>query len=1141
MKALFTNLCPNCRGEIDDSRLEKHLPCKRCLTDEVEEGNYNTLVKTVFSHLKNKDGYTLIYNTVNGLEEFEAFFKKYTGYPLWSAQRSWTKRLLLNKSFSIVAPTGVGKSLFGTMYAAFLAEKGKRSYIIVPTSTLVKQTLDRLSFREDAIGFYSAMTQKRKEEIMERLRSGDFRILVTTSQFLARRFEDIPVKFDFIFVDDVDALLKSSKNIDRVLLLLGFQEKDIETALSLIREKILLARGKGDRKKVEHLEKILKKRKKDIKGSLVVASATGRSRGLRSRLFRELLDFEVGSSRAQLRNVINVYTKEDDISYWIRRLGGGGIIFVSHGEDEAKRITDELNNIGIRAAFAGGEKAVSALESFAKGEVDILVGSAYYYGTLVRGIDLPERVRYTVFVGVPKFRFGMDFEGINPGRAAFLLDILYDITSDSSLRTLANRLRRYAREEDLEEAKKMLRELISKREILDKLKEHPDIVIEEGDKLYIIIPDYKTYIQGSGRASRMYAGGVTTGLSLLIVDNEKVFELLRRILFNVYGESFSPVKEVNLEDILRKIDEERRRIRERSWKDPVRTILFVVESPNKARTIARFFGRPSVYRIGSIRGYEVTTGDTIVNVVATRGHMFDLVTDRGFHGVLVNDRIIPVYTTIKRCNQCGTQTTDNVCPKCGSTDLEDAIERVNALRLFALEMDEVLIGTDPDTEGEKIAWDVMLAISPYNPSIKRSEFHEVTKNALLKAIREPRSFNINRVDAQIVRRVEDRWIGFELSQKLWTVFGNRGLSAGRVQTPVLGWIIERYMEHKKQVAVFLSVDTEVGRFVFETPFRNINQAKAYGNSGIIRIELLESREEIKHPPPPFTTDTLIRDGGNVLRLGAKEIMDLAQDLFEAGLITYHRTDSTHVSSTGIAIAKEYISSKWGEDYFRGRSWGREGAHECIRPTRSLDTETLIRYIREGEIVVEGISKQHLRLYDLIFRRFMESQMKEAKVIVSKYRVTLEALSTEEERISDIVERGWMVLENIEPSPLKEGAYKPLSVLSYKASKIPLYTQSDVVALMKERGIGRPSTYATILQKLLERRYIIETKSKRRLYPTRRGIEVFNYLNSKFYDLVSEERTKMLEMLMEEIEEGRLHYMDVLKELYREIVSTRGII
>ncbi len=1151
-EALFTNLCPNCEGEIKDHRLRIKHPCEVCIDREIDIDDFEKLVELIKLNLNRPGKYDIIADTYIKLNEFSHFFNRVTGKYPWSAQKSWAKRLFLGKSFSIVAPTGVGKSVFGTVFAAYLSTKGKRSYIIVPTSTLVHQTVERLKqfgFENVVVGYHSNMKQKERTEAVNRISKGDFNILVTTSQFLARKFDEIKhITFDFVFVDDVDAFLKASKNIDRVLQLIGFDEDIINTAYRLVVEKIKAVRGRADEALIEQLEKKIEEFRSSKKvGQIVVASATGRASGLRVKLFRELLDFEVGSTRANLRNIVNTYTDLTDIDKVVEtvvRLGSGGIIFVAQGMEEEvyEKLRDTINRKGLKAEIATSGKAVKVLEEFREGNIDVLIGSAYYYGTLVRGIDMPERVIYTVFVGVPRFRFGLDFEGITPSRLAFISDVVASVTGSEEIRRLANRVRRYGREEDVERLKDLLKQYLSDKNVLEKLKTSDDLIIEEENgELRIVVPDYKTYIQGSGRASRMYAGGVTKGLSVLFVDHKKAFQMLKRILFYLYGEEFVEFENINIDELIKELRGERKKIkRSDSMKDPVKTVLFIVESPNKARTIARFFGRPSTIRYGNIRGYEVAVGKYILTITATRGHMYDLVTDRGYHGVLVNGSFVPVYTTIKICRKCGTQTTENVCPKCGTSEfLEDAIERVNALRMMALQTDMAIIGTDPDTEGEKIAWDTFLTISPYIPTIARAEFHEVTKQAILKALEEVREINENRVNAQIVRRVEDRWIGFELSQKLWAVFNNRALSAGRVQTPVLGWIIDRYRESKKSIKVFVRVTADGFSISFETPFRSEKEAEEYVKDGKVRVVKIEEKVEYIQPKPPFTTDTLIRDAGNVLGFSAKKVMDLAQDLFESGLITYHRTDSTHVSSTGISLAKEFVTNKYGEEYFRGRKWGEEGAHECIRPTRPLDTETLIRYIRDGEITVEGLKKDHFRLYDLIFKRFMESQMKEAEVKVGKYLVTLEALRKEVEQLDELLFPGWMIMEKISDPVLKEGTFEISDVRSYKAPTVPLYTQSDVVALMKERGIGRPSTYATIVQKLLDRKYVIEVR--RKLIPTKRGVDVYTYLSSKFASLVSEERTRILEKLMDLIEEGKADYQEVLGELYREIISTRGII
>ncbi len=315
-----------------------------------------------------------------------------------------------------------------------------------------------------------------------------------------------------------------------------------------------------------------------------------------------------------------------------------------------------------------------------------------------------------------------------------------------------------------------------------------------------------------------------------------------------------------------------------------------------------------------------------------------------------------------------------VCPRCGSTNVRDALENVVAMREIAQEVDEILIATDPpDTEGEKIAWDIRNVLAPYTPNIKRIEFHEVTRPAIMKAIQEARDVNENRVNAQIVRRIEDRWIGFELSQELQRVFESYNLSAGRVQTPVLGWIIERYKEFTESEVYFLGLTLENG---LQVTIELGKDGKDVEPPEYVIVEEVQLEERELNPAPPYTTDAMLKDASTFLKLSAPETMRLAQDLFELGLITYHRTDSTHVSNTGIEVAKEYITQELGENYFKPRPWGgEEGAHEAIRPTRPIDTGRLMQLIRDGIIQLSrNLTRNHYRLYDMIFRRFMTSQM-----------------------------------------------------------------------------------------------------------------------------------------------------------------------
>ena len=1336
---------------------------------------------------------------------------------------------------------------------------------------------------------------------------------------------------------------------------------------------------------------------------------------------------------------------------------------------------------------------------------------------------------------------------------------------------------------------------------------------------------------------------------------------------------FIPFDQINLEEIKKEIEEDRKKVKEilegkiaEKVKDLVKTVLFIVESPNKARTIASFFGKPTHRKIGPLDVYEVTLGDKYLIIVATKGHVVDLTTDEiGYYGVLLeNNRFIPYYTSIKRCKKCGYQWASDKpydsCPRCGAPKefIEDSKERLEVLKKLAQEADVILIGTDPDsitgdmkvkvlvngkieektveelfnewkensdfeffirdeheylkpkkeiyvlgvdpeklivtwtkvnylirhkvkkpiyeiktktgktikvtgdhslftlrtkyepidlegrtiniilfeedfqkltqkrplfdkilfkqeisqeeiaefldkvggvytkvfienlripapvyfagidrstrkrifslllkekrklkevkaselkigdkivviennrvildeiveiktitdseiyvydfdtetdnfiannvlchnTEGEFIAWSVYNAIKPYSKEIYRAEFHEVTKTAILKAIQEVLNLNLNRVKAQIVRRVEDRWIGFALSKKVQNLFKRKTLSAGRVQTPVLGWIIKRFEEHRQSIQYFITL--KAGPFTILIDELNIKTKKEadeilkklQGKEIIIK-EKTYYEEEV-NPLPPYITNTMLNDAIRELRIGAFEVMQLAQDLFEwglcltpdsyillpdgsfisikdayekripivvgvrngkqtlsfvskvwkiryqgkiyriklsngleikvtpdhklltvdgwkeainikkgdwiaiikpkvkriwnpnlidlfilakldvmlklndiyikanydkikevvktstvykylrnnvlpldiylkvgrddkyveafyarsgnakpirifptdllfwyfvgyfigdgsasnskiqfsegdkkhrdfikryfeniglktheyktniyvynsvlaklfkwlkqnynilfklrddllqaliAGLIdadgfvsrigdnlrigitnkdkkllemiqitllswdirsyiredkrtgvytlyisnkdlekfvntigkylikkkgkllelfkwyrsvhpkdidspeipselalklienvnrydyykegidlynlkrtertlvvtlekigikydkdilwekvveisvedydgyvydlttstenfiangiishncTYHRTDSTRVSPVGIALAKEYISQKWGEEYFKGRTWGTGGAHECIRPTKPYDPDTLYRMILEGEIKLPGqFTKRHLRLYSLIFWRFIASQMKPAKVKKVKYIIEIPEinLTKEIEGIVEIVEHGWDLAlpkyfeeRKIEDINVTEIPIEKIDI--WKGAKVPLYTQADVISLMREKGIGRPSTYAQIMQKLLERRYVIETKRKK-LVPTSLGVKVFYYLDYKYHKLVSEERTRELEKKMDMVEEGLVDYQKVLWETYEEM-------
>jgi reverse gyrase len=274
----------------------------------------------------------------------------------------------------------------------------------------------------------------------------------------------------------------------------------------------------------------------------------------------------------------------------------------------------------------------------------------------------------------------------------------------------------------------------------------------------------------------------------------------------------------------------------------------------------------------------------------------------------------------------------------------------------------------------------------------------------------------------------------------------------------------------------------------------------------------------------------------VLGFSADYTMRLAQDLFELGLITYHRTDSTRVSDAGLAVARMYIVEKFGEEYLKLRRWGEGGAHECIRPTRPLDVDTLQGMIRQGVLQLPTpLTRDHLALYSLIFRRFMASQMQPARVEEEHLEVRGPYFRREVTRVKRVVYEGFLKVQPLRDvwAALDPGVYKVVGCSYKKAAAVPLFTQADVIQLMKEKNIGRPSTYSEIVKKLLERHYVITVK-RGKLVPTKLGMEVYNFLAGNYGNLVSEKKTAEVLERMDAVENGLADYKEVLSEFYNEI-------
>jgi len=1323
---IFERLCPNCNWKIPSFRLEHDLACLECIPEKIAKKHYKEEYQNPQLRLgsileKNKAlrKFKRAYMIEKELQDFIEFFKKLMGAPPWSAQRVWARRVLTNESFAIIAPTGVGKTVFGLIMALYLAhKKGFRTYIILPTKTLLRQVLEKIRGWEEKLGtryviaYHSEMSAKERKEFTERFQSGDFKILITTSQFLIRNLQDVIQAFskaggqkhyhryvDFMFVDDVDSFLRNVKNLDRAMVLLGYTlSRKMRTIIDKVR-KYVSGSEETSQLTDDEWEEIIRTREKA--GILVVSSATGRVRGvLIRRLFSVIFGFSIGSSREGIRNVLDVYddkllnkpiTKReliDEAIELIKKLGDGGLVFVARGADSDEIIEElvkKLSGEGIKAlgvTAEEGTEVTNAIEKFAAKEVDILIGKASPYGLLVRGLDLPERVRYAIFIKVPHFSVRLEPRP-NPVYLSFVMrklvnafenkgEILDDIRNlashlvwltTSEIRNLEDEIRNLLAEknvdqllEELESKKldelshrdraiyftlklfKALSELLARNDLEERLSAAGipfETRMENGTKVFsILTADIKTYIQASGRTSRLFAGGITKGISIILPTNKYLLEELDRKLSWTVETTLYPLSDIKLDVIMKEIDKDRERVRiarlgKMPAKEHLQTCLFIVESPTKARTIASFFGRPTRRIFPGLVAYEIIIGKYLATIVATIGHVTDLITHKFIpefatirrngkiehviraytirelswpYGIVVlntdsGTKFIPIFGPKITCGQCGYvfvpyfTVNDKLdeklqqvkfkkikaymhylapkrswdihafkrrteiplkCPRCGETEkLYDKAITIEALRQLALESEVVLIGTDPDIEGEKIAWDVAILLKPYVKKIMRVEFHEVTRSAIEKALAETRDINFELVMGQLLRRIEDRWIGFYLSEELKEILNERNLSAGRVQSPVLSWIVERYnlwKEKEKWTIINIGEGAEI---------------KIKGEVKVKRIKINKFMVEEKKlfPPPPLITDTMLTYASILYGMSADRTMRLAQTLFEVGLVTYIRTDSTRVSDAGLGVAKRLISDNFGPELFVPRRWsrGEEGAHECIRPTRALMLNDLREALERGEIVLqEELPADAYQLYDMIVRIFMASQMKEA--LADYADLTVEVYYEDEkgeekvleETISgvlEIKEKGFYqaltppMMRIFMPKrvpKLKEGIVllpKDVKIEVREMPKAWPLREGEIVKMMRERGIGRPSTYATIIEKLFERRYVKKIQGGF-VVPRERGIIVNRIVNAMHPEMVSEERTRIIFDLIDKVARGEEDCIKLLEDIYREIEKAK---
>ncbi len=1148
--------CPNCKGIVSDERLYQGLPCDSCFPDLPEKKvNFNGVCREL-NKLKNIKALKPYCEVNTKVSRFKTLFKKIVGSTPSSLQVSWAKRYFLGESFAIVAPTGTGKSTFGLLMS--LICKGK-TLIIVPTKVLVTQVEERLEeFLTASKISKRVLAYKGTKKEKQLLEEGDFDIFVCTSAFLHRNFEILKkIKFDLIFVDDVDSFLKSSKNVDNLFFLLGFEKEEIELALK---------RNKTE-EDYERLNKIKEEKRGKIT-QLIISSATLKPKTNRILLFQNLLGFEVTRFVSALRKVIDTYIPVEKGSTpdkkelflkllsvaeeLIRKLKDGGLLFVeeSFGKEFVELASAYLRDKGLKVVSYLEASESELLELLKSGKVDVGIGLCHLGNPLVRGIDIPEVLRYAIFLGVPKHVFPL-FKSDQEGKFTlslspqFLYNILLSLmplfSEEERITALSYvaYLRRYLtlKEELLpkyeaiyrkvNEIKGFLEAKLNDKEFIEKLKKSDEVFLEIDSQgnYSVIVGNASSYLQASGRVSRLTTKGLLPGLSIVLVDNPKALNSLKKRLRFYLGEEIE-LKEIDIETAER-LDEEIRKERQKLKKEKIdfKNYLIIVESPHKAKTIASFFGKPSIRRIKSVWVYEIPMENILLSVCASLGHVFNLSRKKGIFGVLQkNGSFFPVFGSIKINKKTGEQYVDEDVE--GKEEVFDKGEIIEVLRTLAFCADRAFVASDPDAEGEKIAYDLYINLKPFQPDVKRLEFHEITQRALLQALKTPQDINLFRVKAQLSRRVADRWVGFSLSQQLWKVFKKNYLSAGRVQTPVLGWIIER-AEQAKQFK--FRITFEIGGYPFSIEVEDKKLAKKIKQDlPKLKLEVVKEFESEISPPPPYTTDAVLEDAFHFFRFSSSYTMELLQELFEMGLITYHRTDSTRISEVGrYQVAKPYISQTLGEEYFFPREWYSEGAHEGIRPTRPWDLAELKLRVAHGLITFKK-PRDSFRLYDIIFRRFMASQCRKTKVLKAVIRFKLPSYTWEEEVTLKIITPGyeyfWTKPQTFDPSKTE--------VENIKLSKVPkvfLFNQGSLIQEMKKRGLGRPSTYAEIIATLLHRYYVYELKNGG-LVPTALGKEVYNYLITNYQDYVSEEFTRELERFMDEVEEGQKEWVEICYKL-----------
>lgn len=535
--------------------------------------------------------------------------------------------------------------------------------------------------------------------------------------------------------------------------------------------------------------------------------------------------------------------------------------------------------------------------------------------------------------------------------------------------------------------------------------------------------------------------------------------------------------------------------------------LVVVESPTKAKTISKFLGQD-------------------FSVIATMGHIKDL--PKSKLGVDTEKNFKPDYVVMEA--------------------KEESIENI---KKSAKGAKEIYLATDPDREGEAIAQHVHEILDGKKGKIFRIVFHEITKSAIEKAIGDSRSIDRKLVDAQIARRVLDRLVGYELSPLLWKKI-RRGLSAGRVQSVAVRLIVEREDEIEKFKPVeFWEIycDVKKGkRFAIQLvkigdKKAEINNKKQAGEivSGLkkaaYKVKDVKKRKVKKNPYAPFTTSTMTQTGARLMHWSAKKTMAVAQKLYEKGLITYHRTDSTNISKSAIAKVRGYIKTEFGEKYlpeaprfYKTKAKVAQEAHEAIRPTKM---------IASPKIRSSRFSKDLERLYELIWKRFVACQMKEAiydetiiEVSASKYLLRTSGRITEFDGWRKVIKKTGDAGEAELPELKINDILQLIKVNSQQkfTEPPPRYNEASIIKTLEQLGIGRPSTYAPIISTIQLRNYV--EKKERRFYPTPVGVAVNSFLIKNFPDVFDYSFTAEMEDSLDKIADGQKEWEKLIGGFWR---------